>query len=246
MSYIQLPTRTSADPNSAADVNQLQANIEALKGGTGSTAPTTTVEALSTNKISTSVLSADNTVLGRVSSTISGLTASDLINILGLVGTIHPFAGTDANKPANTLICDGAAISRAIYSRLYAIIGTTWGAGDSSTTFNLPDLRAATLRGVGTDTAFTEHATITLAQTIDDKIQGHRHNFRNDSTSLDVATFGVGQSAGSSAGLVSFNGTTNTFVLNIGSPKTDGTNGTPRTGTETTGKARGVNFVIFY
>jgi hypothetical protein len=50
MSYIQLPDRTTSDTNSAADVNQLQDNIEALKGGTGSTAPTTTIEDLSTDK----------------------------------------------------------------------------------------------------------------------------------------------------------------------------------------------------
>jgi hypothetical protein len=50
MSYTQLPTRTSTDTNSAADVNQLQANIEALKGGTGATAPTTDIESLSSDK----------------------------------------------------------------------------------------------------------------------------------------------------------------------------------------------------
>jgi hypothetical protein len=46
MAYAQIPTRTSADANSAADVNQLEANIEAVKGGAGSAAPTTTIAAL--------------------------------------------------------------------------------------------------------------------------------------------------------------------------------------------------------
>lgn len=41
----------------------------------------------------------------------------------------------------NWLICDGKAISRATYATLFALVGTTWGAGDGSTTFNLPDFR---------------------------------------------------------------------------------------------------------
>jgi hypothetical protein len=48
MSYTQLPTRTSSDTNASADVNTLQDNIEALKGGSGAVAPTTTIEALAT------------------------------------------------------------------------------------------------------------------------------------------------------------------------------------------------------
>jgi len=50
MSYVQLPERTSADSNSASDANTLQDNIEALKGGVGATAPTTTIEDLSSDK----------------------------------------------------------------------------------------------------------------------------------------------------------------------------------------------------
>lgn len=41
----------------------------------------------------------------------------------------------------NWLICDGKAISRTTYATLFALVGTTWGAGDGSTTFNLPDFR---------------------------------------------------------------------------------------------------------
>jgi len=46
MAYSQIPTRTTADANSAADVNQLQDNIEAIKGGSGSAAPTDTLESV--------------------------------------------------------------------------------------------------------------------------------------------------------------------------------------------------------
>lgn len=54
-------------------------------------------------------------------------------------GVIVSFGGTTA--PAGYLMCDGSAVSRTTYAPLFAIIGTTYGAGNGSTTFNLPDLR---------------------------------------------------------------------------------------------------------
>ncbi len=49
--------------------------------------------------------------------------------------------------PSGYLECNGAAVSRATYSALFAVIGTSYGAGDGSTTFNLPDYRGMFLRG---------------------------------------------------------------------------------------------------
>lgn len=62
-------------------------------------------------------------------------------------GIISPFAGSTA--PSGYLFCDGAAVSRTTYAALFAAISTTWGSGDGSTTFNLPDLRNMFLRGSG-------------------------------------------------------------------------------------------------
>ena len=50
MSYTQVQTRTTDDANSHADINQLQLNIEALKGGVGATSPVTTINDLNTWK----------------------------------------------------------------------------------------------------------------------------------------------------------------------------------------------------
>jgi microcystin-dependent protein len=47
------------------------------------------------------------------------------------------------------MLCDGSAISRSLYPDLFALIGTTWGAGDGSTTFNLPDMRGRFVLGMG-------------------------------------------------------------------------------------------------
>lgn len=54
-------------------------------------------------------------------------------------GVYLPFAGTTA--PAGWLLCDGSAVSRTTYAALFAVLGTVYGAGNGSTTFNLPDLR---------------------------------------------------------------------------------------------------------
>lgn len=74
------------------------------------------------------------------------------------IGTILDFAA--ATAPTGYLVCDGSAVSRTTYAALFAVIGTTWGAGNGSTTFNVPDLRGRTAIGAGTGTASdaTAHA----------------------------------------------------------------------------------------
>jgi len=57
------------------------------------------------------------------------------------IGMIAFFAQNDANTPAKWLFCDGAAVSRATYAGLFAVIGVQYGAGNGTTTFNIPDLR---------------------------------------------------------------------------------------------------------
>lgn len=56
-----------------------------------------------------------------------------------LVGEIKMYAG--ATAPDGYLWCDGRAVSRTTYAKLFAAIGTSWGSGNGSTTFNLPDFR---------------------------------------------------------------------------------------------------------
>jgi microcystin-dependent protein len=67
----------------------------------------------------------------------------DGANLTGIEGiptaTIVPW--TSASVPSGFLECAGAAVSRSTYSALFAIVGTTYGAGDGSTTFNLPNLQ---------------------------------------------------------------------------------------------------------
>ena len=65
---------------------------------------------------------------------------ADLTGIEGTVtGTI--LSWSDSSIPSGFLECTGAAVSRSTYSALFAVIGTTYGAGDGSSTFNLPNLQ---------------------------------------------------------------------------------------------------------
>ena len=67
-------------------------------------------------------------------------------------GTISAYGASTA--PTSWLLCDGAAVSRTTYAALFAIISTTYGAGDGSTTFNVPNLKGRV--PVGLDAAQTE------------------------------------------------------------------------------------------
>lgn len=65
------------------------------------------------------------------------------------LGTINAFGG--ATAPEGWMLCQGQALSRTDYKDLFDVIGTAFGSGDGSTTFNLPDFRGEFLRGAGTN-----------------------------------------------------------------------------------------------
>lgn len=70
----------------------------------------------------------------------------DQISDIGLpIGTVIPFAGSTA--PGGWVLCDGRAISRTDFAALYDVIGTTYGSGNGSTTFNVPDIRGRVVAG---------------------------------------------------------------------------------------------------
>jgi len=71
--------------------------------------------------------------------------ADALQTLLTPTGSLVPYAGTSA--PTGWLFCYGQAVSRATYASLFTALGTTYGSGDGSTTFNLPDLRGRVIAG---------------------------------------------------------------------------------------------------
>jgi microcystin-dependent protein len=157
-------------------------------------------------------------------------TARPGIDSITEVGSIYGNARSTA--PTGYLLCDGSTISRTAYSRLFSAIGVTYGVGDGSTTFTIPDLRGAVPRGAGTSSGYTQNVTLALGTKQNDAMQGHRHNFR---LYLGSAQYGAG---GSHDNHTIENGTQ---VLD---PTTDGTNGVPRIANETRMKNQVVNFFI--
>ncbi len=90
---------------------------------------------------------------------------ANLQDVQGLnTGLIIPW--TDSSVPTGFLECAGAAVSRSTYSALFAIIGTTYGAGNGSTTFNLPDLQDnITVSKSGTKALASTGGAATVART---------------------------------------------------------------------------------
>lgn len=70
------------------------------------------------------------------------------------VGTIQDYAGSTLTN-SRWMFCRGQSISRTTYSKLFSVIGTTYGAGDGSTTFNLPDLRERFSLGLNSSGGFS-------------------------------------------------------------------------------------------
>lgn len=95
-------------------------------------------------------------VVDTSANTSKKITVETLTSLLIPAGITAPFAGSTA--PSGWLLCDGSAVSRSTYARLYAVINTSYGTGDGTTTFNLPNLKGRV--AVGRDSVQTEFDTI--------------------------------------------------------------------------------------
>ena len=101
-------------------------------------------------------------------------------------GAVMPFAMNSA--PAGWLAADGALVNRTTYAALFTALGTTYGVGDGSTTFALPDLRGYFVRGSGTNGDGTAAGTFGAKQA--DALKAHQHfafKSGNSTTALSAA-----------------------------------------------------------
>lgn len=83
------------------------------------------------------------------------------------------FFHSAASAPNDALVADGSAVSRTTYAALFAKIGTVFGAGDGSSTFNLPDLRGVVPRGLDLGKGYDSGRTLGSYQADDNKSHNH-------------------------------------------------------------------------
>jgi microcystin-dependent protein len=106
------------------------------------------------------------------------------------VGEMIMFGGNSV--PAKWLLCDGSAVSRAVYSDLFAVIGTAYGAGDGSSTFNLPNLTGRFPLGISGGHARGEQAGSETKVLTEANLPPHDHAINHDhpATRLAIADDG--------------------------------------------------------
>ena len=161
---------------------------------------------------------------------------SAAVSVLMPSGSLMPYAGSSA--PTGYLLCDGAAISRTTFSALFALVGTTYGSGDGSSTFNIPDLRGRVIAGQDDMGGVSANRLTGLSGGVDGDILGgsggaethtlsiaqmpaHTHSLQNGvgtkSNSFDSGTFVASDASGntgSQGGGGAHNNVQPTFILN--------------------------------
>lgn len=145
---------SSGDQVTATKLQDI-ANLATFRTGANQTADAATIEVdgsagflrVKSLGITSNELATDSVITAKIQD--GAVTADKLdsaaTSVLMPIGVIMPYAG--ASAPTGYLFCDGDAVSRATYSDLFGIIGVTYGAGDGSTTFALPDLRGRVIAG---------------------------------------------------------------------------------------------------
>ena len=179
------------------------------------------------------------------------------------VGIVEMFAGSTA--PSGAILCQGQAVSRSTYASLFAVIGTTWGAGDGSTTFNLPDFRGVSPIGAGTGThtgttartvaAFYGAETISLTQSqLPTSIGTAAAQSASASTTVPGFSFVVGIASGQNDAITSTPGGTSgppgvTFAAGATTTVTNSTSAVTNSGSggahANLGPSHGINFIIW-
>lgn len=165
------------------------------------------------------------------------------------VGLIAPF-GKASGTIDGWLYCDGSTVSRSTYSVLFGIIGETWGAGDGSSTFAIPDLEGAFLRGTGNGSinSRTKTGPTNVGDFQEDNFQDHRHQIYGNANLYNSYSMWNGVLSSGALGTVAFGGSGSSLAsLSIGPANLNSLSfSAPREGEETRPFNAGVRYYIKY
>lgn len=184
----------AATSASNASASAGAASASATSAGTSATnaANSATAAATSATNAANSATSAGTSATNAANSATTAANAASSVDNTRMVPTGTVFWLAHGNTPTGFLLCQGQAVSRTTFSGLFAAIGTIYGVGDGSTTFNVPDLRGTFVRGVdggrGVDSAGAGRA---LGSFQTHAMQSHIHSF----TSTGATNTGLGGSA---------------------------------------------------
>lgn len=178
-------TLTSGDPDKVVSGAEIDNEFNAIASAVTSKADK--VPASTTNNLAS--LDANGNLKDSSESVSSIITQARLPS-----GSVTMFAG--ANAPSGFLECDGSNISRSTFSDLFNAIGTTFGSGNGTTTFGLPDLRGEFVRGW--DNARGVDSGRSFGSFQDHSLEDHFHNV--SSRSFEPFITGTGASHALSSG----------------------------------------------
>lgn len=210
----------------------------------GTTGPQMIVSTGTTNLLE---VNGSSVVMNVSTLSVVGGRISDKTGFVMPVGSIIAYGGNSA--PSGWLLCDGSTVSRTTYSDLFIAISTSFGYGNNSTTFNIPDLRGRFLRGRDSGTARdTDSASRTAMNTggatgdavgsiQTDAFQGHKHGLYSGD-------------GGAGTNTITYHADDTIGSVQIGSSWMSGvlteSNGTPRIASETRPINANVNYIIKY
>lgn len=127
----------------------------------------------------------------------------------GLVGELKMWPTGTA--PTGYLLCNGALVSRTTYAALFAVVGSTYGPGDGSTTFNLPNFKDRMPIGAGT----TYSANNTGGST-DAIVPSHTHTANSGSTDLSGTFYAANRPSSAPTATFTFTGASSSSSLSGG------------------------------
>jgi microcystin-dependent protein len=187
-----IKTFVSGETVTPSKLNELSQSTVALTAGTIVDADVSASAAIALSKLATGALPTAITV---ASANMVTATAQALLP----AGAVMPFAMNSA--PAGWLAADGSNVNRTTYAALFSAISTTYGVGDGSTTFALPDLRGYFVRGSGTNSDATASGTFGVKQA--DDLKSHTHSY-TDQVRVSLGVFnaagGTGQDGATDLG----------------------------------------------